>query len=177
MRATKRGVGVAGGVVVLALVAGLVTAGEEPHPAMPTNPGFEKLKSLIGDWQGKAPDGTPGTISYKLVSAGSAILESIGGPHHIDSMITVYHPDGARLMMTHYCSAANQPRMVAGPVSAPVHGLHFKFLDVTNLASPDAGYMNDLVVTFVDHDHFDQAWTFTEKGKANTETFHWSRVK
>jgi hypothetical protein len=80
-------------------------------------------------------------------------------------------------MMTHYCSAQNQPRMVAEPVSGPVTSLHFKFLDVTNLASPDAGHMHDLVVTFVDPDHFTQAWTWSEKGKEGTETFHWSRVK
>ncbi len=170
-----RAVAVVLGVAVLVLAAGSATAGEEAHSAMPPNPGFEKLKSLAGEWEGKAPDGTPATISYKLVSAGSAILESIGGPHHLDSMVTVYHADGARLMMTHYCSAANQPRMVAEPVSAPVTSLHFKFLDVTNLASPDAGYMHDLVVTFVDTDHFTQAWTFTERGKESTRVFQWAR--
>jgi len=30
-----------------------------------------------------------------------------------ESMVTMYHLDKGRVMMTHYCSAQNQPRMQA----------------------------------------------------------------
>ena len=159
-------------VATLTLVAGAALAGPAP------NPGFDRLKSLVGQWEMKAPDGKRATVSYEVVSAGSALLERIGGEHHADmDMITVYHPDGDRLVMTHYCSAQNQPRMQAAPGAAGANEIRFNFLDVTNLASPDAGHMRGLVVRLVDADHFDQEWTFRAKGKDETETFHWSRVK
>ena len=79
--------------------------------------------------------------------------------------------------MTHYCSAKNQPRMVASPATGPVTELRFTFLDITNLASPEAGHMRGLVVHFDDPGHFTQAWTFRAKGEDTTKTFHWSRVK
>ena len=39
-----------------------------------------------------------------------AVMETLDGPDAIQ-MITVYHPDGASLLMTHYCSMGNEPRM------------------------------------------------------------------
>jgi len=96
------------GVSCLLLVRGSVLA------QVPANAGFEKLKTLIGQWEATTPSGTHGTVKYELVSDGSAILERIGGDEHAAmDMVTVYHPDGARLVMTHYCSAGNQPRMWA----------------------------------------------------------------
>jgi hypothetical protein len=163
----------------LALFPLILGAGGEGMKApMQTNPGFEKLKTLVGSWETKSPDGNRSTASYELVSAGSALLERIGGMEHKDmDMITVYHPDGARLVMTHYCSAGNQPRMGTEPVKGETRRLHFAFLDATSLAAPSDGHMHDLVVTFVDPDHFDQEWTWQAGGKDNKQVFHWARAK
>jgi hypothetical protein len=142
------------------------------------NAGFEKLKTLVGEWEGQSPDGNRATVRYELVSAGSAVLERIGGGPHADmDMVTVYHSDGPRLVMTHYCSAGNQPRMRSEPLGPDAKSLHFAFLDVTNLSAPDAGHMHDLVVTFEDHDHFTQEWTWRKGGKDGREVFHWVRKK
>jgi hypothetical protein len=142
------------------------------------NPGFEKLKTLVGTWVATTRDGQHATVTYELVSAGSALLERLGGDAHPDmQMVTVYHADGDRLVMTHYCSAGNQPRMKAEPVSGEVEALRFTFLDATNLASPDAGHMHSLVMTFHDSDSFAQEWTWRENGKDSVTVFHWSRSK
>jgi hypothetical protein len=73
---------------------------------------FEKLKGLAGTWSGPVGtvDGPKGTVRYEVVSGGSAVMEVLfpGDPHEMRSM---YHLDRGDLVMTHYCSAGNQPRM------------------------------------------------------------------
>ncbi len=133
--------------------------------------GFATLQGLAGQWGTKGPDGTPMVVSWKLVSAGSAILEEM--PH--ESMITMYHLDNDRLLMTHYCSAKNQPRMQAD-VSADGKTFTFNFLDATNLASPANGHMRKMVLTIRDKDHFTEQWFFSQGGKdVHTETLEYAR--
>jgi hypothetical protein len=139
------------------------------------NPAWEKMKTLVGDWSGDSPEGKV-QISYKLVSSGKALMESIREPGGSD-MVSLYHPDGSRLVMTHYCSAGNQPRMRAAGLSEGGKKLAFSYLDATNLASPDEMHMVRLVVTFDDADHLTQEWTERAKGKDNTAAFQLTRKK
>ena len=141
-----------------------------------TLPEFEKMKSLVGEWKGTSMDKKPATVTYTLVSDNSALMERlvISGE---SEMVTMYYPDGDHLMMTHYCSAHNQPRMRTQTVSAEIKDITFDLVDVTNLSSPDAGHMKRLVVTFADRDHFTQEWTWTQKGKEGTEVFNFDRMK
>ena len=138
---------------------------------------YEKMKMLEGEWQGTSSDGSPITVSYKVMSAGSALVETLEPPMGESSMVTVYHLDGDNLMMTHYCSAQNQPRMRAKPVSGDVEKIDFSFIDATSLAKPTDGHMHKLVVTFVDNAHFTQQWTFAQEGKEKPETFSFERKK
>ena len=86
---------------VFSLLTAASIAGESmPGAKTEPNAGFEKLKPLVGNWQGKANDGKPVKISYALVSGGSALVETIQAESE-PGMVTVYHPDGDRLMMTH----------------------------------------------------------------------------
>ena len=162
---------------VLSLLTGTGISGESMRSAKTEpNAGFEKMKPLVGNWQGKANDGKPVKISYALVSGGSALVETI----QVESepgMVTVYHPDGGRLMMTHYCSLHNQPRMRADTAPAENGKLVFNFVDATNMPSPDAMHMHKLVVTFVDKDHFAQEWTWKGGEKEGTEVFRMERMK
>jgi len=121
-------------------------------------------------------NGKPATVTYTLVSDNSALLErlAMGGE---SEMVTIYHPDGDHLMMTHYCSAHNQPRMRSQTVAAESKNITFDFVDVTNLSASDAGHMRKLVVTFEDKDHFTQEWTWREKGKEMTVVIHFERKK
>lgn len=83
-------------------------------------------------------------------------------PANEPEMVTMFHLDGPVLMVTHYCSAGNQPRMVASSISHPKE-IAFTFKDATNLASPTAGHMRGLVLTLVDADHHKQSWTFRSR--------------
>jgi hypothetical protein len=140
------------------------------------NAGFEKIKSLAGDWEGNHRNG-PVRVKYEVVSGGSAVVETMQSQDE-PAMITVYHLDGASLMMTHYCGAGNQPRMRANTPAAGSNQISFSFVDATNLASPDAGHMRALLITFQDANHFSQAWTWHEKGQPDkAEEFSFTRVR
>ncbi|MFH0983761.1 MAG: hypothetical protein V2A79_19775 [Planctomycetota bacterium] len=139
--------------------------------------GLDKLKTLLGEWEAKLDDGSTARASYKVVSAGSCVLETLN-PHGADDvdMVTVYHLDGDRVMLTHFCAANNQPRMRAEPPPGDIKKLSFEFVDATNLSSPNEGHMHSLVLTFVDDQHFTQDWTYYENGKpTDTATFRFHR--
>lgn len=138
--------------------------------------GFNKLKSLAGDWQGKDPDGNDLKVNYQVVSGGSALIETLQNANE-PSMITLYHLDGNKLMVTHYCSSGTQPRMVAETPAGEIKNLNFKFFDITNLAKPDAGHMRSLAVTFQGQDHIRQVWTWRMDGKDQITTFELERKK
>jgi hypothetical protein len=134
---------------------------------------FEELKSLDGSWEGKTPDGQAVQVSYRVTGNGSAIMSEIKG--HAD-MISMFNLDGERLLMTHYCGAGNQPRMVAS-TSPDGKTLTFDFLDATNLASPDAGHMTRLVLSMPDANHHTEEWIYSDHGKQEKEVFDLWRKK
>jgi hypothetical protein len=155
------------GVFGAILVAGSMASGAPPAPA-----DWEKLKSLVGSWQG-TNEGRPVSATYALVSNGTALMENLNGGHDAE-MITMYTPDGAALLATHYCSAGNQPRMRA-KASADGKVIDFQFLDASNVKD-SSEVMQRLVVTFVDANHFDQRWTSRGKdGKDHTSLFQFTR--
>jgi len=162
---------------IVAAVAGLALVSAASFAATggvdTGNPGFEKLKSLAGSWKGKDSTGHPVEVTYKVVSGGSALVEELSH----EGMVTVYHADGDRVMMTHYCAAMNQPRMRTDPVQGDPKTLDFKFVDVTNLAKPDDPVMKGLKVTFTDANHFSQEWSFAAGGKVTPETMTYERQK
>jgi hypothetical protein len=135
---------------------------------------FDKLKTLAGSWQGKSNSGQPVDVTFRVTSGGSAVLSEIMGE---ENMITMFHLDGDRLLLTHYCAAGNQPRMKA-TASPDGKTLRFEFLDATNLGSPQAGHMHRVIFTFPDADHHTEEWFFVQDGKeAAHERFNLERKK
>jgi len=132
---------------------------------------FEKIKGLQGVWQGKGSQGQALQVSFRVTSNGSAVMSEIQGP---EDMITMFHLDGSRLLMTHYCGAGNQPRMV-GTLSPDGKTLTFDFLDATNL-SAEPGHMNRMILTVTDDDHHTEDWDFlAPDGKHMHEHFELER--
>lgn len=134
---------------------------------------FEMLKKLEGEWTGVRSDGKTVETSYKIMSNGSAVVETMI-PEGEPSMITVYHLNGDELMLTHYCSAGNQPRMKASMSSGEIN---FKFVDVTNLKSESTGHMKKLNLVFVDEQHLNQVWTWSEGDQEMSEVFEYERIR
>ena len=144
------------------------------QPKSPAGPaGMDQLKSLAGSWEGEE-EGKVIHATYKVVSANTAVMEILNPPDEHD-MVTVFYPDGSRLMMTHYCAAGNQPRMRAAAANAKE--IQFRFVDATNLASSADGHMVGLVIQFDDADHITEKWTWRANGKDAEHVFHFRRVK
>jgi hypothetical protein len=158
------------GVIAIGLFAG--RAWSQATPAS----GFDQLKTLVGTWQAATPQGGTLTNTFRLVSNGTALEEISQGAEH-DQMVTLYTPDGNRLAMTHYCSAGNQPRMETLAITGNQKEFDFSFKGITNLASPNSGHMQHLLIQIADPDHFTEKWTWRENGKDRVHTIRFTRAK
>ncbi len=130
---------------------------------------FATIKSLPGIWEGKGHDGQTLQVTFKVTSGGSAVLSEIQVPK--EDMISMIHLDGPdRLLLTHYCAAGNQPRMQAS-VSSDGKVITFNYVDATNLATPDSGHMQKMILTVLDDNHHTEEWVFVDHGKEHKEVF------
>ena len=106
-------------VLLLGLQTSVVKALEETQKQMHKMPEisplveFNQLKKLVGNWKGtqETPEGKREVVvEYHLTSAGTALVEQIfPGTEH--EMMSVYHVDSDKVIMTYYCAFGNQPRM------------------------------------------------------------------
>src|SRR5580704_11334362 len=144
-------------------------------------PAYAKLQELTGNWEGTFEWSGARTRSGKMDATyygtgnGSAIVENLivdGVP----IMTSVYHLDGADLRVTHYCGAQNQPRLKATLVDLAQGVIKFSLVDVTNLRSPDAGYVHGLEVRLLDPNHIALDFLFEGGGKQSRERVDLKRV-
>jgi len=119
---------------------------------------FDKLKTLAGSWEGTM-DGKPLLVSFRVTSMGNALMHEMTGGGRPDDPITMFHLDGDRLILNHYCDAGNQPRMV-GTISSDGKTITFNFLDATNLLSSQMGHMQHVVFNLIDSNHHTELWEF-----------------
>ncbi|HLX11429.1 MAG TPA: hypothetical protein VKS81_01325 [Bacteroidota bacterium] len=151
-------------ILCLVVFTALVFGGDKRElPQAKTCPSFDKLKALEGSWNGKDETGKPVTVTYKVMSAGTSVMESLDMGDH-GTMVTMYTTDGSHVMLTHYCSLGNQPNMKCSKASADGNTLHFAYSGGANISGKKDTYMKALDVTFTDADHFTQAWSLSEKG-------------
>lgn len=165
-------------IAVLVAASGATGAAQSAKPDRPmgaaaaVNPVLERIKTLAGEWEGTA-SGVKGETSFQVVSAGSAVMNILRSAGESD-MVTMFHSDGPDVMVTHYCSVGNQPRMVARRGTDP-NVIVFEFKDVTNLANPAAPHMRGLTLTIIDATHHTQTWTFRQDGKDQSDVFAFTR--
>lgn len=127
-------------------------------------PDLTPLSNLAGDWKGSGPDGKPVTVSYRLTSNGSSLVETIQ-PEAGPVMTTMYHQSGKRFMLTHYCALNNQPRMKTKSYKAGDKTMAFSFVDATNLKDPKKDmHMHQLTLEFPDQNHLTQRWVSMKDG-------------
>jgi hypothetical protein len=141
-------------------------ASAEPARSGDADPRFERLKGLVGTWVGTAQHGEqsfPTQVTYRLTGGGSAVMEILfEGTEH--EMTTVYHRDGADLVLTHYCAAGNQPHMRA-TAADDAAVLRFEFAGGTNLDPAKDMHMHEGVIRWLDADHVQTAWASYQDGK------------
>ncbi|MEY2527762.1 MAG: hypothetical protein QOE73_2533 [Verrucomicrobiota bacterium] len=160
---------------MLALGCAVLLAEEEKKSAIAKNPAYDKMKTLVGSWEGSVDEGgkqIPTKAQLKMMSDNSVLAHWLdeGSPHE---MLTMFHMDGKDLMATHYCAAHNQPRMVLAPGNNP-NRLVFRFKDGTNIGPKD-GHMRQVTFVFDGPDHHIEEWTYSQDGKEFTSKFDFKR--
>ena len=127
---------------------------------------FAAIKNMPGTWEGTTPKG-PVQVIFKVTGGGSSVMSEIVGK---EDMISMFHMDGSRLLLTHYCAVGNQPRMQAS-VSPDGKTFTFTYVDATNLASPEAGHMQRMILTLLDENHHTEEWVFADHGREQKVVF------
>jgi len=127
---------------------------------------FERMKTLSGEWRGHIGQRNQGdevTVLYKTVAGGSAVVETLfpGTPHE---MVTVYHLDGDKLVLTHYCAAGNQPKMALTKKST-ADALDFDFVGGTNVNARKGRHMHSARIRFESKDAIAAEWDSVNDGK------------
>lgn len=171
-------------IVVLSVLWAALSCASTPRADVSTVRGdvvkqaFQSFVALEGEWEGKSSQGWTDKVRFQTIARGSAVMEtSLFEAHPGETMVTIAHPDGDRLLLTHYCVAMNQPRLVLKESAEDGKLLHFEFLDGTNLPSRDRGHMDRADYRFVDDDHFTSRWTWYQDGKESwMETIEFRRV-
>lgn len=165
-------------VVLLSLaVASRLLAGPPEKPQRGSAE-FERVKSLVGAWKGKADMGEGPmefTVEYRLVAGGSAIEERVfaGSPKE---MVTMYHDKKGKLSLTHYCMLGNRPGMLLK--SSDDKTLNFDFDATCGVDDKAEMHMHSLSIKFDDADTITQNWQLFENGKAkDSHPFALKRVK
>lgn len=148
----------------IALAFAVASQAQSPAPAPKATP-LDRFKSLSGDWvDADGALGMKGKVaaSYRVTGAGSAVVERlfVDMPHE---MTTVYHLDGADLVLTHYCAAGNQPRMRARKTDGTL--VFFEFDGGTNFDPARDMHMHEAKIEFVGPDEIRQSWQSWKDGK------------
>jgi len=176
MRKCRRAATVAA-VVLAAAAAGCASTAAEPAWPEPEAAGrdhsaavFARFKELAGTWKGTMGEGEgagPMEVQYRLTAGGSAV-EEVLFCRTSHEMVTLYHLDGPRMLLTHYCAAGNQPTMVLVPGDDPAKP-RFEFLRATNLADPKEGHMHRASFDLSEKGRLRTRWTFFTDGKPGEE--------
>ena len=164
---------------VYLLFVGLVMAyaGEHSHLPYSGSKEFERMKGLVGVWEGTSnmpQEGEKVRVEYRLSSGGSSVVETLF-PGTAHEMVSVYYDNKGQLTMTHYCALRNQPRLKLQKGDA--QNLYFMFAGGTNIDPKKDAYMRSLTITFVDKNHIVEKWTqFAGGQEKETSVFELSRV-
>ena len=146
---------------------------------------FERLKALAGTWTGtdsgegsaaEAEADATGVIVHEFeVTANGHVLMERMGPDTDYEMINMYHLDGSDLVLTHYCSGGNQPRMKLNTAGSTPDRLIFDFAGGTNLDKTPS-HIHSAEIRLDGEDRIDSAWMAHEDDQeAGTMTFHLKR--
>ena len=135
---------------VMALAASVWAAEGKFEQKKPGSPEFEKMKSLVGTWQGKVDVGE-GPVDMKVVFrllAGGTVLEERCFPGTPNEMITMYYEQNGKLALTHYCVIGNRPGMVLD--SSDKDTLRFSFDENCGLDKTTETHMHAMSLRFDD---------------------------
>jgi len=129
-----------------------LNAANPENPQQQASAEFERMKSLVGTWQGTTDMGEGPiemTLQYRLLAGGSVLEERVfaGTPHE---MVTMYFDRDGKLALTHYCVMGNRPGMLLK--SSDAKTLKFDFDKTCGINPAKESHMHSLTITFDDAD-------------------------
>ena len=127
---------------------------------------YQQMTKFAGEWTGttQTPGGSPVSVVYKVTSAGKTVMETLfPGTDH--EMVSMYHMDGPELVMTHYCSAGNQPHLRFNESKSTPNEFVFDFVGGTNLDPARDGHIHGLVLRLKSDNQMEAEWTGYKDGK------------
>ena len=153
----------------LLLAAALCANAAENEKPKPGSAEFERMKTLVGSWTGKADMGQGPidmNIQYRLLAGGTVLEERcfIGTPHE---MVTMYYDNGGKLAMTHYCVLGNRPGMKLKASDAK--SITFDFDATCGINPKKESHMHALSITFDDADTITSSCKAIMDGKEMAE--------
>ena len=136
--------------LTLLAAASFAMAAESEKPKTQCSPEFERLKTLVGSWTGKADMGQGPVdlnVDYRLLAGGSVLEERVfaGTPNE---MITMYYEKNGQLALTHYCIMGNRPAMLLK--SSDTKSLKFDFDATCGINPAKESHMHALTIRFDD---------------------------
>ena len=152
-------------------------AADSTLAASPAAAAFERLKTLVGQWDGETSMGKF-HLTYELLSSGHVVLEEETSDSMHGTMVTTYYLNGNQLELRHHCELGNVPHMVARNIDLQKGEIGFEFADAANLASDQSAHMHTATIRIVDADHLTSSWTMFENAKPKfTVAAQYQRVR
>ena len=138
---------------------------------------FDTLKTLAGEWEGKATvdppqpqwegNDIPLHVTMRVTSRGNALVHEMqeagtpSDPAKYDHPVTMLYLDKDQVNLVHYCDAGNRPHMVARK-STDGKKVEFDFVDLSG--GNEYGHMYHAVFTYGDASHHTEDWTYMMPG-------------
>lgn len=127
--------------------------------------------ALEGKFVATTSSGAEITVTRRSVSNNSAHIESFVTPSGAET-ITMVHPDGDTILMTHYCGQGNQAVLVVE--SATEDRIVFTGVRATNVTE-EQGVLSRLELNLLP-DGYEHKETYTAGGEVDTTTLHFVRL-
>jgi hypothetical protein len=130
---------------------------------------FDFIKTLGGEWVRAGDDEhahgstSKGTI-FRVTAAGSSVLETIF-PGQDSEMLTIYHMDGDKLLLTHYCALQNAPILRFEKSDKPGE-IKFVFHGGTNFDPASDMHVHEGVMRIKDANTIESTFVAFSDGKA-----------
>ncbi len=134
----------------LLLAASLWVSAGEAGKQKQGSPEFERMKTLVGTWEGKTDMGQSPIdmkVQYRLLAAGSVVEERIFTDTP-NEMVTMYFDKNGKLALTHYCMMGNRPAMLLKEEDAKT--LKFDFDISCGINPKKESHMHSFSITFDD---------------------------
>jgi hypothetical protein len=115
------------------------------------------MAKIAGTWKGAANingNRVPFKAVYTVTAAGTAVTEvlTIGD----QEMVSVYHKDGDKVAMTHYCSWGNKPHMELTQANA--RRVSFDMLTPRGIQSESEPHMRGVTLSLRQDGVLEQQW-------------------